>query len=206
MDIQSIRKIIFPKVHDIIVRLEEDQHEIKLTLLREIFNDAINSHLNISHTSNVSIKAMFSGRGRAWAKVNVDDNNPAWVEIKKTLSHEISTSGNGSNIFTECNNMIDIFESTGFAWIRFSSSSKGFSKFQIRTKGSKLEDHIKVRIDNMDLLNNNVVNLEGVPHNLGLEAGIFENKSCMKEIINIPVNAKDLDAVGIIRLEDLLDG
>jgi hypothetical protein len=205
MDIQSIRKIIFPKVNDIIAKLEEDQHEIKLTLLREIFNDAINSHLNISHTSNVSIKAMFSGRGRAWAKVNVDDNNPAWVEIKNSLSHEISTSVSSSNMFAECSNMIDIFESAGFAWIRFSSSSKGFSKFQIRTKGSKLEDHIKVRIENTDLLNNNVVNLEGVPHNLGLETGIFENKKCIKEIINIPVETKDLDAVGIIRLEDLLD-
>lgn len=205
MDIQSIRKIIFPKVHDIIVKLEEDQHKIKLTLLREIFNDAINSHLNISHTSNVSIKSIFSGRGRAWARVNVDDNNPAWVEIRNTLNYEISMSNSNSNVFRECSNMIDIFESAGFAWMRFSSSSKGFSKFQIRTKGSKLEDHIKVRIDNINLLNNNVVNLEGVPHNLGLETGIFENNKSIKEIIDIPVNDEDLDAIGIIKLEDLLN-
>jgi len=205
MDIQSIREIIFPKVHDIITRLEEDQHEIKLTLLREIFNEAINCHLNISHVSNVSIKATFSGRGRAWAKVNVDNNNPVWVKIRNTLRHEITVSDNNSNIFRECSNMIDIFESTGFAWMRFSSSSKGFSRFQIRTKGSKLEDHIKIRIDNMDLLNNNVVNLEGVPHNLGLEAGIFEENTAVKEIIDIPVDAKDLNRVGIIKIEDLLN-
>ena len=205
MDIQSIRKIIFPKVHDIIVKLEEDQHEIKLTLLREIFNDAINSHLNISHISNVSIKSMFSGRGRAWARVNVGNNNPVWVEIRNTLSHEMSTSDKNSSTFRECSNMIDIFESNGFAWMRFSSSSKGFSRFQIRTKGSKLEDHITVRIDNLDLLNSNVVNLEGVPHNLGLEPGIFENNKSVKEIIDVPVVTEDLGALGIVRLEDLIN-
>ena len=45
MDIESIKKIIFPAVNDVIVKLEEDNHEVKLTMLREIFNEAINSPL-----------------------------------------------------------------------------------------------------------------------------------------------------------------
>lgn len=205
MDIQSIKNIIFPVVRDVIVKLEEDQHEIKLTLLREIFNEAINAHLNISHSNNVSIKAMFSGRGRAWAKVNVDNNNPAWTAVKNSLNHKMLSSTDTPEIFEECSNMIDIFENTGFAWIRFISSSKGYSKFQIRIKGSKLEDHIKVIIDNMHIQNNNVVNLEGVPHNLNLESGNFKSEKCFKEIIDIPVDSKELRSIGIVKIEDLLD-
>ena len=74
MDIQSIRKIIFPAVSNAVSKLEEENHKIKITMLREIFNEAINGALNISHSNNTSIKAMFSGRGRAWAKINVDNN------------------------------------------------------------------------------------------------------------------------------------
>jgi hypothetical protein len=205
MDIHSIKKIIFPAVHDVIAKLEEDQHEIKLTLLREIFNEAINGHLNINHSSNVSIKAMFSGRGRAWAKINVDDNNPAWSAVKNSLNNKMLSSTDISGMFEECSNMLDIFEGAGFAWIRFISSSKGFSKFQIRIKGSKLEDHIKVRIDNIHLLNDNVVNLEGVPHNLNLESGDFQaDKLSIKEKIDIHVPEKDLMSFGIQTLEEVL--
>lgn len=205
MDIQSIRNIIFPSVNHAIAKLEEEHHEIKVTMLREIFNEAINGALNISHTNNTSIKAMFSGRGRAWAKVKVDDSNPAWKIVFNTLNHEILSATPGSENFKECTNMLDLFESSGFAWIRFISSSKGYSKFQIRIKGSKLEDHIKVSIDNMHLLNDNVVNLEGVPHNLNLEPGIFESEKSFKEIIDIPVDSEELSSIGILKIEDLLD-
>tara|TARA_S200000501_G_C20776018_1_gene722718 strand:+ start:672 stop:1316 length:645 start_codon:yes stop_codon:yes gene_type:complete len=205
MDIQSIRKIIFPAVSDAIFKLEEESHEVKLTMLREIFNEAINHALNISHTNNTSIKAMFAGRGRAWGKVNVDPNNAAWLCIRNTLDHEMLSSELGSKIFEECSNMIDLFESTGFAWIRFISSSKGFSKFQIRTKGSKLESHIKVRIDNIHIVNGNIQNLEGVPHKLNLECGnFFINKINKKEKIDIVINPEELDCFGIQTLENIL--
>lgn len=205
MDIQSIKNIIFPAVCDAVDKLKADQHEIKLTLLRDVFNEAINSCLGVDQNSNVSIKSMFSGRGRSWAKVYVSNDNPAWVEIKNTLNHELLTVGCDSKIFEEYSNMIDMFESAGFAWIRFISSSKGFSKFQIRTKGSKMEHHVKVRIDNIHLLNNNVVNLEGVPHKLNLESGNFlEEKTSKKEILNIPVSNSDLNNLGIQTLEDVL--
>lgn len=205
MDIQSIRKIIFPSVYGVINEIEKENYEIKVTMLRDIFNEAINSALNISHTNNTSIKAMFSGRGRAWAKINVSNDNPAWVATLNTLNSEILSSDSNSTMYKDCTNMIDLFENAGFAWVRFISSSKGYSKFQIRIKGSKLEDHIKLRIDNMHLLNNNVVNLEGVPHNLNLESGNFlEDEITKKEIINIPVSSEDLKDLGIQTLEDIL--
>ena len=205
MDIQSIRQIIFLSVSDVILKLEKENHEVKLTMLREIFNEAINDALNISHTSNTNIKAMFSGRGRAWGKVAVNPDNKAWLCIKNTLNHEILNSDLGSEAFEECSNMLDLFESSGFAWIRFISSSKGFSKFQIRTKGSKLEDHIKVKIDNVHIMNGNVQNLEGVPHKLNLECGNFlNNKINKREKIDIVVNSEELDYFGIQTLENIL--
>ena len=89
MDIQSIKKIIFPAVSNVISKLEEENHEVKVTLLRDIFNEAINGALNISHTNDTNIKAMFSGRGKAWASTRVSNNNPVWVGIRNTLNHYI---------------------------------------------------------------------------------------------------------------------
>lgn len=205
MNVKEIRKLIFPAVLEIVSKLEEKDEKIKITILRSIFNEAINSSLNISHHDDTNIKSMFSGRGRAWAKVKVDNNNPAWISILNTLNHEMTSSNTNSKIFKECNNILDLFENIGFAWIRFGSSLKGFSKFHIRIKGSKLEDHIKVRIDNSYILNNHVINLEGVPHRLGLESGNFENENFVKEIINVPVNTKELNNLGIMKLDDIIN-
>ena len=204
MDIQSIREIIFPAVSDAISKLEEDNHKVKITILREIFNEAINGSLNISHTNNSSIKAMFSGRGRAWAKTIVSDDNIVWQNIKHTLRSEILSANLNSKVFEECTNLLDIFESTGFAWMRFGSISKQKARFHLRIKGSKLEEHIKVYIDTADLVNGNVVNLEGVPHKIGLEPGNFEDSKSKKEIIDIPVSKEELDNLGIQTIEDLI--
>ena len=207
MDIHSIRKIIFPAVSDVVSKLEEENHNVKITLLREIFNEAINGALNISHTNNTSIKAMFSGRGRAWAKININEN-PVWGRIKFTLNQEINTSHENSTISKDCINMLDMFETAGFAWVRFVSSNKGNSVFQIRIKGSKLEDHIKLRIENYHLENGNIVNLEGVPHKLGLESGNFlQEKENLKKKLEveeyIPLTEKSSN---IISMEDLING
>lgn len=205
MDIQKIRKIIFPSVSNIISNLEEENHKVKLTILREIFNEAINDALNISHSKDINIKAIFSGRGRAWAKVNIDPNNHAWINIRNALNNEILNSELGSEIFEDCSNMIDLFESSGFAWVRFVSSSKGYSSFQIRIKGSKLEKHIKVRIDNIHIMNGDIQNLEGVPHKLNLECGNFiDNKINKKQKIDIDISSEDLKSFGIQTLENIL--
>jgi hypothetical protein len=204
MDIQLIKEIIFPGVHNIISKLEEDQHEIKLTLLREIFNEAINCHLNISHTSNASIKAMFSGRGRAWAKTKVSEDNIVWLNILNTLNEEILSSDTNSENFMECSNLLDTFNSTGIAWMRFGSASKDKVRFHLRTKGSKLDHHVKIYIDQSDLLNGNIANLEGVPHKLGLESGDFKEHKAKKEFIDIEVQPEELRSFGIQKIEDLI--
>ena len=203
MDIESIKKIIFPAVNDVIVKLEENNHEVKLTMLREIFNEAINSSLNISHTNNSSIKAMFSGRGRAWAKTKVSNDNPVWTSIVYTLNQEILYSDPSSKVYKECTNLLDTFESTGFAWMRFGSVSGNKLRFHLRTKGSKLDHHIKLYVESSYISSGNIENLEGVPHRLGLEPGVFE-EIVKKEIDDIKVSSEDLSSFGIQKLEDLI--
>ena len=205
MDIQSIRKIIFPSVLNTINKLEEENHKVKITMLREIFNEAINGALNIDHSSNTSIKAMFSGRGRAWAKVNVDNNNPVWLKIKEALETEKNISNCNSEMFEMTTNMLDLFENSGIAWMRYGSTSKGTTNFHLRINGSKLESHIKIYIDNHYILNGDIKNLEGVPHNLNLECGNFLiNKINKKEKIDIDITSEELDCFGIQTLEDIL--
>ena len=121
MDIQSIRKIIFPAVSSAINELEQGNQKVKLTILRDIFNEAINGALNISHTNNSSIKSIFSGRGRAWAKISADEDNPVWVKIKEVLTTEMTIADTNSEMFSLSSNMLDLFENSGIAWIRFGS-------------------------------------------------------------------------------------
>ena len=204
MDIQSIRKIIFPSVSDAVSKLEAENHNIKITFLREIFNEAINEALNINHTNNTTIKAMFSGRGRAWASTRVSNSNPVWISIRHTLNHEILHSDPSSKVYKECTNLLDTFESAGFAWMRFGSVSKSNLKFHLRTKGSKLDHHIKVYIDSSYIYTGDIVNLEGVPHNLGLESGNFKEEKIVKEVIEKPVSKEELNSIGIKSIEDIL--
>jgi hypothetical protein len=206
MDIQSINNIIFPSVQNVINVLKENNHEVKTTILREIFNEAINNALNIDQTSNVSIKAMFSGRGRAWAKTKVDENNHAWITIREALNHKILFSAVDSIDYRSCINMKDVFENSGIAWVRYGSSSKSHTVFHIRVNGSTLEKHVKVKLDNVYISNGSLENLEGVPHKVGLETGNFSDFEVnKKDKINIPVSAEELETFGIKTLEDVLN-
>jgi hypothetical protein len=205
MNIQLIRKIIFPAVSNAISEIENNNQKVKLTILREVFNEAINGALNISHTNNSSIKSMFSGRGRAWAKIDVNEDNPVWIKIKEVLKSEMETSDKNSEMFLLSSNMIDLFESSGIAWIRFGSSSKGYTNFHIRLWGSKLDRHIKVYLDNYFIDNKFLQNLEGVPHRLGLESGYLNNNNnSIKEKVIKKVSKDDLEKLGIISINDIL--
>lgn len=204
MDIQSIRKIIFPAVSSAINELEQSNQKVKLTILRDIFNEAINGALNISHTNNSSIKSIFSGRGRAWAKISADEDNPVWVKIKEVLTTEMTIADTNSEMFSLSSNMLDLFENSGIAWIRFGSSSKGYTKFHLRLWGSKLDKHIKIYIDNHYVNDKFIQNLEGVPHNLGLESGLLRNDISIKEKIEKEVSKDELDMLGIISIDDIL--
>lgn len=203
MDIQSAKKIIYPAVLNAILALEEENIEVKITMLRDIFNEAINGALNISHNHNSEIKATFSGRGRAWAKTDVDANNPVWLKIKEILGCEINTSHVNSKVFNSCTNMLDLFEISKIAWMRFYSAKNNIITFHVHVGGSQTQDFIKVRINKDEL--RFISNLEGVPHKLNLESGNFLNESYVKkEIINIPISNEDLKKSGIQTLESLL--
>ena len=204
MDIQSIKNIIYPSVVDIISKVKEENSDIKITMLRSIFNGAINESLNISNASkDLEVKALFSGRNRAWAKTKVSDDNIVWFNIKNALNEEILNSDLNSENFKECSNLLDVFTSSGLAWMRFGTVSKNKIRFHLRTKGSKHDHHIKVYINTVDLFNGNITNLEGVPHKLGLESGEFKELT-KKDIVNIPVSKEELDSFGIQPLEDII--
>ena len=204
MDIQSIRKIIFPAVSNAIDELEQSNQKVKLTILRDVFNEAINGALNISHTNDSCIKSIFSGRGRAWAKINVDEDNPVWIKIKEVLKSEMNIATTNSEMFNLTSNMLDLFESAGIAWIRFGSSSKGYTKFHLRLWGSKLDKHIKIYIDNYYVNDRFIQNLEGVPHNIGLESGLASNDIFIKQKVEKEVAKDELDMFGIISIDDIL--
>ena len=47
-------------------------------------------------------------------------------------------------------------------------------------------------------------NLEGVPHNLGLESGLLSNDISVKEKVEKEVSKDELDMLGIISIDDIL--
>ena len=205
MDIQSIRKILFPAINNAIQKMEEQNLNCNITLLKKIVNEAIDGSLNRNHSNLSTIIADFSGRGRAWAKVDVAEDNPVWNTIKLVLQEEMNSVTNNSDVYMRCSSMIDLFENTGIAWMRFSgvNSKSKVIRFQLRVWGSKLEDHIKIRINSNDY--KYITNLEGVPHNLNLESGNFlDDEIAKKEIVNIPVSNNDLEELGIQTLENIL--
>ena len=205
MDIQSIRKILFPAINNAIQEMEEQNLNCNITLLKRIVNEAIDGSLNRNHSNMSSVIADFSGRGRAWAKIDVSEDNPVWNIIKSVLQEEMNSGTSNSDIYTRCSSMIDLFENSGIAWMRFAgvNNKSNVIRFQLRVWGSKLEDHIKIRIDSNDY--KYITNLEGVPHNLNLESGNFlDDIITKKEIVNIPVSSNDLEELGIQTLEDIL--
>jgi len=199
MNIQKVQKIIDPAISNIIDQLEESNVEIKITMLRAIINESLNKKLNISYTNSTRIKSMFSGRGKAWAKVFISQDNPVWEKIQNAFSlSEIDS-------FYETN-IIDLFNEAGFAWVRFGSSSKGKTTFHLRYRGSKSEDHLKIRVEDNLVSDTHLVNLEGVPHRLDLEEGFYEKSDFNKKVINddTEVSKEELSIFNITSLEDIL--
>jgi len=205
MDIQSIKKIFFPAINDAINQMEDQNLKCNITLLKRIVNEAIDGSLNRSHNHLSNIIADFSGRGRAWAKVSVDNKNPVWNNIKECLLQEMNSSENNSEMFLRTSNMLDLFENAGIAWMRFSgvNNKSKHIRFQLRIWGSKLEENIKIYVHACDY--SFIENLEGVPHNLGLESGNFIlDETNKKEKIDIAISSDELNNLGIQTLEDIL--
>jgi hypothetical protein len=200
MNIQKVQSIIDPAILKIIEQLKENSIEIKVTMLRAIINESINKTLDINCSNSVCIKNMFSGRGKAWAKVFINQDNPVWLEIQDALKI------NKIDDFYETNTF-DLFKEAGFAWVRFGSSSKGKTTFHIRYRGSKSEDHIKIKIDDRLVSEEYLVNLDGVPHRLNLEEGFYNKSDFSKRVIDndIEVSKEELSILNITSLEDILN-
>jgi len=146
----------------------------------------------------MNINSMFSGRGKAWARLDVNPNCKAWQLIECVL---LNAHLEGyEKYFTH--NLLDLFQEKGFAWMRFGGTSKKGVLFHLRHKGSKLEDSVKIYLSK-ELVLKNIVNLNGVPHKLDLEEGIF-TKEERKLVEDIPVEKDDLNSIGIFSLEDML--
>jgi hypothetical protein len=204
MNIQAIEDIFNSKIKEAIEEIGDNK--TKVTLLKKIANQSIDIALSRSNqyeNASVKISAMFSGRGRSWARTTVSNENPVWMSIRHTLTHEILHSDPSSTVYKECTNLLDTFEAAGFAWMRFGSVSKNNLKFHLRMKGSKLEDHIKLYTDSAWIYTGDIENLEGVPHSLGLELGVFE-KETQKEKIEVEVSKEELSCFGIQTIEDLI--
>ena len=103
-----------------------------------------------------------------------------------------------------CTNLVDMFESVGFAWMRFSRCKNGMVVFNLRIFGSKIEDNIKIYISDHYVKNGCIQNLEGVPHNIGLESGEHKPLEANKTPIDSHVSSSDLMTFGIQTIEDLL--
>jgi hypothetical protein len=210
MDIQQIKEIISPSIEDAIKNMQENNVNFNVTILKKIINESINKCLSGESSNDSLIMSMFSGHGKAWAKVDVDNNNPVWIKVKQALELEINLSKEGSENYLLCTNILDLFEAAGFAWLRFGSISKNICKFHLRKEGSKLETHIKIYVEPEHVLNNTITNLQGVPHKLGLESGnllkeikeILSKKDISKEQEYIPLTNK---SDNILSIEDLMN-
>lgn len=193
MNIAEIEMIFLRKINEAIE--EVDNKNIKVTLLKKIASQSIDNALGrkqYNGLNSVSISAMFSGRGRAWGRVNIEDDI-VWNMIKNTLHRDNDR---------KCIDLYDLFEQTGFAWMRYSSCKDSSMVFDLRFNGSKLEDKVKCYIPLA--LSCYIKNLDGVPHKLGLESGIFEANKKVKDPGDTEVSREDLLSFGIQSIEDLI--
>lgn len=194
MDIFNIEQVFLRKIQEAIQEIDEKQ--VKVTLLKKIASQAIDSALGRKSycLRSAPVYAMFAGRNRAWAKINISIDNLAWNIIKQTLSAYKDNN--------DATNLLDLFEQTGFAWMRYASCRNNMAVFDLRVKGSKLEDNIKCCIPFSMLTH--LENLDGVPHKIGLEEGIFNMCYDEKEIIDKEVDKEELSGFGIMTLEDII--
>lgn len=156
----------------------------------------INIALNISE-----IKNKFSGKGNAW--IHVEKDSSIWNKLMTCLDIRSNLSLEDRTMFLD---LKDLFETTGFAWLRFGGVNKKHSVFHVRFKGSKLENHIKLDLSYNEALECKLLN--GTPHKLGFESGNFIlNQKEEKEKVGVPESFDEsnigLNIVSIKSLKDL---
>jgi len=203
MNYSAIILELKPVIDKALQQLGEEKVDMNITAVKKITNSIISDYFRGTdnayvNNSLMNINSKFSGRGRAWAKFKVDAESKTWQLIECSLLNA-HLEGH-DKYFTK--NLLDLFQEYGFGWMRFGNTSKKGVLFHLRYKGSKLEESVKVYISK-ELVLKSIVNLNGVPHKLNLESGIFTKEEA-KEIIDIPVDKKELDDMGIFSLADML--
>tara|TARA_B100000927_G_C16456894_1_gene466213 strand:+ start:179 stop:826 length:648 start_codon:yes stop_codon:yes gene_type:complete len=204
MNYDAIILKLKPVIIQALQNLGEEKIDMNITAVKKVTNSIVSDYFrgtdnSIVNNSLMNINSMFSGRGRAWARLDVDPNCKAWQLVECTL---LNAHLEGyEEYFTK--NLLDLFQEKGFAWMRFGNTSKKGVLFHLRHKGSKLEESVKIYLSK-ELVLKSINNLNGVPHGLDLEQGIFIKEE-KKEVVNIPVNKDELDSMGIFSLESLLE-
>lgn len=204
MNYDAIISELKPVITQALQNLGEEKIDMNITAVKKITNSIISDYFkgtdnSIVNDSLMKINSIFSGRGRAWAKLDVDPNCKAWQLVECTL---LNAHLEGyEEYFTK--NLLDLFQEKGFAWMRFGNTSKKGVLFHLRHKGSKLEESVKIYLSK-ELVLKSISNLNGVPHGLDLEQGIF-TKEENKVVENIPVDKNELGGMGIFSLDDLLE-
>ena len=203
MNYDAIILELKPVIIQALQNLGEEKIDMNITAVKKVTNSIVSDYFRgtdnaIVNNSLMNINSMFSGRGRAWAKLDVDPNCKAWELVECTL---LNAHLDGYDKYYTMN-LLDLFHENGFGWMRFGNTSKKGVLFHLRHKGSKLEESVKIYLSK-ELVLKSIVNLNGVPHGLELEQGIFIKEE-KKEIENIPVDKSELDDMGIFSLDDLL--
>ena len=203
MNYDAIILELKPVIEKALQNLGEEKTDMNITAVKKVANSIISDYFkgtdnSVMNSTLMSINSMFSGRGNAWARIAVDKECKAWELIECNL---LNAHLEGYDKYYTLN-LLDLFQEKGFAWMRFGNTSKKGVLFHLRHKGSKLEESVKIYLSK-ELVLKSIVNLNGVPHGLELEQGIF-TKEEKKEIENIPVNKSELDDMGIFSLDDLL--
>lgn len=203
MNYDPIILMLQPVITKALQNLSNDNVDMNITSVNKITNCIISDFFKGTKNTKINsalleINSIFSGRGNAWARVNIDANCKAWqlIECKLANAH---LEGH-DKYYSQ--NLLDTFQGAGFCWMRFGGTSKRGVLFHLRHKGSKSEESIKIYLSK-ELVLKSVKNLNGVPHNINLEEGIF-TKEEKKEIENIPVDKSELKDLGIFSLEDVL--
>jgi len=191
----QIKNIINNSISNMLNEIDSKNIEYKITILKKIINESIAEHKTGTVSLSSKVNSMFSGRGRAWCKVEKSED--LFYRIIDKLA-----SCNSNNTSIDTSNLIDLFNVYGFAWMRYSGSNINNITFNLRYRGSKVEECIPFKISYNEL--SQIKNLEGVPHNINLESGDFSLDITKKEIDNIEVSKKDLNNLGIQTLEDFI--
>jgi hypothetical protein len=196
MDIQSLKKIINISITSMLRDIENQDLSYNISILKKAINESIVEYTTGCVSKSAEVSAMFSGRGRAWAKVS--NGNHLFESIIDKLKTE-------NSLEKDTTNLIDLFETNKLAWMRFSRANKERVTFSLRYNGSKSEECILFFVKYSDI--NLLENLEGVPHHLGLEEGMFNaiEVSVKKDVLEEDIDSSELNLFGIQTLEDILN-